>query len=524
MKRTKNWSKKRKAFTAVSVIVLAALLGTVLYSMFRPEELPAYQVATVEMGDIQSTFQTQGTVESGNTETFTAASGVQVLTVSVEVGDRVSAGQQLATFDVSTLQDELTAYKSAYDKAKATYDEAAASVAAAENNLSTVSAQIPTLESEIAQLESEIEAAEHTGGMLPDSGSIDTAALEQLLAALREQGGFTEEQLTSLSELLSSGSNASAIKDSIENSVAAKRVELAQKQAQLTSLETQQTVYKAQTDDTLATLYKSVMDAKKADYDSFNSLVESLRTGWVAAADGIVTEVNLTAGEVFTPAESKSGTTDLSALLSMASGNTDVMSALSDLLSATGGADTSVGTGIVVEEYGALYVSFTVGKYDLPKLDVGQAATVTSLDKEYAATVSYVSATATASSGLDISSITSSLTGGGAASTTNSAPVQVRIMEPDESVVIGFDVDVSINTERLENVLVLPVAAVTTEDGENYVFVYDPEERTVSKRSVTLGLASDDAYQVLDGLSDGEQVVLNPKAALLDGDKISVES
>ena len=249
-----------------------------------------------------------------------------------------------------------------------------------------------------------------------------------------------------------------------------------------------------------------------------------MRTGWVAAADGIVTEVNLTAGEVFTPAESKSGTTDLSALLSMASGNTDVMSALSDLLSATGGADTSVGTGIVVEEYGALYVSFTVGKYDLPKLDVGQAATVTSLDKEYAATVSYVSATATASSGLDISSITSSLTGGGAASTTNSAPVQVRIMDPDESVVIGFDVDVSIDTERLENVLVLPVAAVTTEDGENYVFVYDPEERTVSKRSVTLGLASDDAYQVLDGLSDGEQVVLNPKAALLDGDKISVES
>ena len=68
------------------------------------------------------------------------------------------------------------------------------------------------------------------------------------------------------------------------------------------------------------------------------------------------------------------------------------------------------------------------------------------------------------------------------------------------------------------------MAAVTTEDGENYVFVYDPEERTVSKRSVTLGLASDDAYQVLDGLSDGEQVVLNPKAALLDGDKISVES
>ena len=61
----------------------------------NPEDLPEYQVQTVEKGDIQSTFDTQGVVESGSTETFTAASGVRVMSVDVKVGDHVTAGQQL---------------------------------------------------------------------------------------------------------------------------------------------------------------------------------------------------------------------------------------------------------------------------------------------------------------------------------------------------------------------------------------------------------------------------------------------
>ena len=156
-------------------------------------------------------------------------------------------------------------------------------------------------------------------------------------------------------------------------------------------------------------------------------------------------------------------------------------------------------------------------------LHVGQKAKITSLDKDYAGEVSYVSATATAGSGLDISSITSSLTGSSTSSSSNSAPIKVKIENPDEKVVIGFDVDVSIDTEKLENVVVIPVEAVSTNDGENCVFVYNEKEKTVSKRVVTLGVGSDTMYEVLEGLQVGEQVVLNPKTALTDGDKIQVK-
>lgn len=79
------------------------------------------------------------------------------------------------------------------------------------------------------------------------------------------------------------------------------------------------------------------------------------------------------------------------------------------------------------------------------------------------------------------------------------------------------------NTEKLENVMLIPVEAVSTNDGEDCVFVYNEKEKTVSKRVVTLGVGSDTVYEVLEGLQVGEQVVMNPKTVLADGDKIQVK-
>lgn len=520
-KKAKNWPRKKKITVAVITVVLAALVATVLYANFKPEELPAYSLAEAKIGDIQSTFDTQGTVESGSTESFNAASGVRVTAVYVSVGDRVTAGQQLATFDTSTLTAQLNAYKSAFDKAKASYTKSANSVSDAKRELGNVNAQIPTLQREISALESEIAAAENTKVTAPDTPTYSEAELRALAEQLRK-GGMTEAQIQEIVAAVQQQVGSVDVEAAVRNSVAAKKAELAQKQAQLSALEAQKSVYEAQTDETVTELYKSVMEQKSKEYESYKALVDSLQNGWFAAADGIVTEQNLAAGEIFTPKVQQSGGMDLSALMNMASGNSDVAATLTDIFSSTSGADTAVGAGIVVENYGEFYASFTVGKYDLLDLKVGQPATVSSLDKIYDAEVSYVSATASASSGLDISSITSSLTGGSTGS-SSSAPVKVKIKNPDEKIVIGFDVDIQINTEKIENVLTIPVETVFTDAGENYVFVYDAEKKTVSKRAVTLGIGSDTVYEVLDGIKSGEQVVMNPKTALQDGDKIAVQ-
>lgn len=506
---------------AISVIVLAVLVVSVVYANFKPEELPSYAISEVQKGDIQSTFDTQGVVESGEQQSYSAASGVQVLSVDVAVGDRVSEGQQLATFDVSSLNDELAAYKSAYDKAAASYNKSAAGVAEAKKNLADVNAKIPTVEREITQLKAEADAAENAQVTIPNAPQYS----EEELKALSEQllaGGMTSEQVEEIVAAVKAQAGQVDLEAAIQNSAAAKKAELAQKQAQLSAMETQKTVYESQTDETVTDLYKSVMEQKQKEYESYKAVVESLKNGWTASADGIVTEVRLEAGQPFVPSTEQSGGMDLSALMNMASGNSDVAATLTDIFSTTGGADTSVATGIVVEHYGAFYASFTVGKYDLLDLKVGQKAKITSVDQEYEGTVSYVSATASSAAGLDIGSITSSLTGG-TSSSSNSAPVKVKIENPDEKIVIGFDVDISINTEKLENVMTIPVEAVSTNDGENCVFVYNEKEKTVSKRVVTLGIGSDTLYEVLEGLQVGEQVILNPKTTLADGDKIQVK-
>ena len=76
------------------------LIGYVLYTNFKPEPLPEYNVTEIKLGDIQSTYETTGTVVSDNTEAYTAITGVKVTAVNVKVGDSVKAGDVLAQFDV----------------------------------------------------------------------------------------------------------------------------------------------------------------------------------------------------------------------------------------------------------------------------------------------------------------------------------------------------------------------------------------------------------------------------------------
>ena len=134
-KKFKRLSRKRQIFTVLISVIIVALVAALLYQTFKPEPRPEYQVQAASVGDIQATFDTKGTVESTSTEKFTAAAGVKVSSVNVAVGDRVKAGDVLATFDVSSIDGTLANYKSAFDKAKAAYDKASGTVSSAKSGI-----------------------------------------------------------------------------------------------------------------------------------------------------------------------------------------------------------------------------------------------------------------------------------------------------------------------------------------------------------------------------------------------------
>lgn len=523
IKKFKNMTRARQIGTIIVTIVILVLIGYVLYTNFKPEPLPEYNVTEIKLGDIQSTYETTGTVVSDNTEAYTAITGVKVTSVNVKVGDSVKAGDVLAQFDVSTLNSQLKEYKTAYDKALKAYNDSVTSTNTAKQNKSKTVAQMNTVNSEIARLEQEIKAADDTKNQTPDTPEYSQEQLDALIQKLKDSG-FSKEEIDKIIESLknsSGGITKEDIESAIANATATKKLELAQKQSQKQMLEAQLSLYEAQSDETASSIYKNVMEQKKADYESYKALVDSMKNGWVASSDGLVTEVNLVAGQAFTPKASKSTTTDLSSIMKYVSGNNDMTSVLSDIIGSVTDGNVSSGTGITLENTNEFVAEFSVGKYDILSIKVGQRVKVSSLGSDYEGEVIYVSATASESSSLDISSIASTFTGG-SSSSSNGALVRVKINNPDEKIIIGFDVDIKIDTEKIENVMVLPIDAVVTEDSTNFVYVVD-ENNKVSKREITVGRFSDDDYELLTGVEQGERVVDNPKTSMAEGDKIAIK-
>ncbi|KYH33560.1 hypothetical protein [Neomoorella mulderi] len=69
--------------------------------------------------------------------------------------------------------------------------------------------------------------------------------------------------------------------------------------------------------------------------------------------------------------------------------------------------------------------------------------------------------------------------------------------------------------------VVVPLAAVRTDGGQDYVFVV--KNGTVERRPVTLGLKNEEQVMVLKGLQAGEQGAVTNVGVLQDGMAVKVE-
>lgn len=81
--------------------------------------------------------------------------------------------------------------------------------------------------------------------------------------------------------------------------------------------------------------------------------------------------------------------------------------------------------------------------------------------------------------------------------------------------------DVVIISNRKTNVLKIPQEATLNIDEKNYVFVIK-KNKTI-KREVILGLRNPNEIEVLSGLKEGEEIVLNPPLSLKNGAKIKIK-
>jgi hypothetical protein len=80
---------------------------------------------------------------------------------------------------------------------------------------------------------------------------------------------------------------------------------------------------------------------------------------------------------------------------------------------------------------------------------------------------------------------------------------------------------VGITTQEKPDALIIPANAVVDVGGERGVFLAQ-EDNTAAFRAVEIGIEEDARVEILEGLSEGDQVVTTGAAALRDGDRFLV--
>lgn len=160
-----------------------------------------------------------------------------------------------------------------------------------------------------------------------------------------------------------------------------------------------------------------------------------------------------------------------------------------------------------------LQVRAKVKEFDVKSVAVGQVVRITgeAIDKskEIAGRVKSISPVAVTSMN----------------SIGNESAVEVLVEADGAGDVLkpGFNVTCEISTVNKKDALLAPMEAIMLDkDENNMVFVVDESTKTILQKYVTVGINSDMNVEILEGLSEGELVVLDPQPTYKDGLRVRV--
>lgn len=163
-----------------------------------------------------------------------------------------------------------------------------------------------------------------------------------------------------------------------------------------------------------------------------------------------------------------------------------------------------------IAKAGGMRVRARVDETDIAQVKVGQPVVFTTdavWDREFRGVVSEISPQA----------VYEGLTPG--------FPVLIDVDGPGDNLRSGMSADVEIATYSKEHALVVPVQAIVEQDGKEAVFVVDRHESKVRTVHVTTGLSGPIDVEILEGIEEGDQVVIgdhNALRQLRDGKQVKV--
>ena len=106
--------------------------------------------------------------------------------------------------------------------------------------------------------------------------------------------------------------------------------------------------------------------------------------------------------------------------------------------------------------------------------------------------------------------------------TTGTVKAKARFANADSALFANQFVNIQLRIRSIDNAVVVPVAAVRLGGSGDFVFVLNPEARTVSVRPIVRGQATGEKVVIASGLKAGEQVITEGADRLKEGSRVSL--
>ena len=100
--------------------------------------------------------------------------------------------------------------------------------------------------------------------------------------------------------------------------------------------------------------------------------------------------------------------------------------------------------------------------------------------------------------------------------------VRITLSNPDNLLRGGMFAQSSLEVLQRRNTLFVPKDALVEQNGVSQLYVINPDN-TIAIRTVKTGLRNDNYVEILEGLSDGEQIATTNLARLRDGVSVTIE-
>lgn len=489
--RAKMNPKKKKKIIKFSIfggIILVIALFFVFQSVAAKGAGIPVTTVTAEKGDINSVIETSGTVKSEITRTYfsNATTKTNIQDVNVKLGDIVKTGDQLLTFNIADLeasskqvilQGESSAYSyqgEALDNAK--YQQ---QLAKAVTDIQNYQALMALQNDYIKQLEDGIkdEVIKKRATLYNQQYSLNRSLANYQYELTKED--ISHKQMDNMQKLIAQTNN-----------------EISRVGKEISLLEDYKT--KDNREDILVKAKNDLSDLKIA--------YEEARTFQSRAESAIKNPAILKSAELTSEASQAEAEKATRLLEEAKKGITADFSGVITKVNAIAGGPAIDGTELLtLESNENVKVELSVSKYDLLTLKENQKADITINGNKYTGIVSKINRVAIPNS-----------------AGTPMVTVEVHIEDGDENIYLGIEAKVVIHTKEAKDILIAPIEAVNADTEGDFCYVV--QDGIVVRKPVTIGISSDDYTEIVEGLSEGDQIIATLPNGIVEGSKVEVIS